>query len=81
MPHWHGEMMKSEREAICQVVTKVGKTTQVNLTTPEGVVSEQNTMLLNWHLQPGEHYARGRRYEIIIRECGDQHDGGDRNLT
>ena len=72
-------MMKSEREAICQVVTNRGKTTQVNLTTPEGVVSEQNAMLLNWHLQPGEHYVRGRRYRIAITECSDQHDGRDRN--
>ena len=79
MPHWHGEIMKSVREAVCQVVTKVGKTTQVNLTIPEGFVPEQGTMLLNWYLKPGEHYVRGRRYNIVITECGDQHDGGDRN--
>jgi hypothetical protein len=66
--------MKSERTAVCEVVTRVGKNTQVNLTALE----DQNTMLLNWSLQPGEHYTRGRRYKIVISEV-DQHEGGDRN--
>jgi hypothetical protein len=73
-------MMKSEREAVCQVVTNRGKITQVNLTTPASSVQEQNVMLLNWQLQPGEHYVRGRRYQITIREL-DQHEGGDRSQT
>ena len=71
--------MKSEREAVCQVVTYRGKIAQVNLTTPAGSAQEQNAMLLNWQLQPDEHYVRGRRYRIVITECSDQHDGGDRN--
>ena len=69
--------MKSEREAVCEVVTKVGQNTQVNFTTPEVAIQDQNVMLLNWRLKPGEHYVRGRRYKIAITEV-DQHEGGDR---
>lgn len=73
--------MKFEREAVCQVVTYRGKIAQVNLTTAAGNIQEQQTMLLNWQLQPGEYYRNGRRYKIIITECDNQHDGGDRNPT